>query len=318
MSATQPVVSGMAVTPGVGATYKAREVEETFDVWFYRPLGYQIARAAWRLGLTPNAVTAMGGLLGILAGHFFLYRGWVPSVRGIALLVASEAFDSADGQLARLSGQYSKLGRILDGLSSNLVFASIYLHLAIRIAGELGTLTAIGLILVAAVSHSMQSSVADYYRNAFLYLGGVGRAELDEASLVEADYRALSWLRDLAHKLVLRLYLNYTRQQEMLTHSFRALRREVAASYPEARPAWLAKAYRETNRPLLKYYNILTTNTRMFVLGVAVCTDRPLLYLGFEIVFLNALLVWVSSVQNRNNERLLAEVRGARPSARGS
>jgi hypothetical protein len=44
--------------------------------------------------------------------------------------------------------------------------------------------------------------------------------------------------------------------------------------------------------------------------------DRPLLYLGFEIVFLNALLVWVSSVQNRNNERLLAEVRGARTSER--
>ena len=149
MSAAEPVVSRMAATPGVGATYKAREVEETLDVWFYRPLGYQIARAARRLGLTPNAVTAMGGLLGILAGHLFLYRGWVPAAWGIALLVTSEAFDSADGQLARLSGQYSKLGRILDGLASHLVFASIYLHLAIRIAAELGTLAAIGLVLVA-------------------------------------------------------------------------------------------------------------------------------------------------------------------------
>jgi hypothetical protein len=65
---------------------------------------------------------------------------------------------------------------------------------------------------------------------------------------------------------------------------------------------------------LLKYYNVLTANTRMFVLGVAVCTDQPLLYVGFEIVFLNALLVWVSSVQDRINERLLAEIRGARAS----
>jgi phosphatidylglycerophosphate synthase len=308
----------MAATPGVAATYKAREVEETFDVWFYRPLGYQIARAAWRLGLTPNAVTAMGGLLGILAGHFFLYRGWVPAAWGIALLVTSEAFDSADGQLARLSGQYSKLGRILDGLASNLVFASIYVHLAIRIRADLGTLAAIGLIVVAGVSHSMQCSVADYYRNAFLYLGGVGRGELDDAERVEADYRALSWSRDLTHKLVLRLYLNYMRQQEMLTRSFRALRREVAVRYPEARPAWLAEAYREMNRRLLKYYNILTANTRIFVLAVAVCIDRPLLYLGFEIVFLNALLVWISSVQDCNNERLLAEVRCARTSERRS
>jgi hypothetical protein len=70
------------------------------------------------------------------------------------------------------------------------------------------------------------------------------------------------------------------------------------------------------NRPLLKYCNILTTNTRVFVLAVAVCTDWPVLYLGFEIVFLNALLVCVLSIQNRNNGRLLAEVRGARTSER--
>jgi len=101
-----------------------------------------------------------------------------------------------------------------------------------------------------------------------------------------------------------------------ITRSFRALQREVAASDREARPAWLAEAYRAMNQPLLKYYNILTANTRMFVLAVAVCVDRPLLYLGFEIVFLNALLAWVSSVQNQNNERLLDEVRGAGTSER--
>jgi hypothetical protein len=309
-------MSGMAATPDISATYKAREVEETLDVWFYRPLGYQIARAASRLRLTPNAVTAMGGLLGILAGHFFLYRGWVPAACGIVLLVTSEAFDSADGQLARLTGQYSKLGRILDGLASNLVFTSIYVHIAIRLAPEFGSLAAIGLIVVAGMSHSMQCAVADYYRNAFLSLGAVGCDELDEAQRVETAYRALAWPRDLGHKLAFRLYLNYTRQQEMLTRSFRALQREVAASDREARPAWLAEAYRAMNQPLLKYYNILTANTRMFVLAVAMCVDRPLLYLGFEIVFLNALLAWVSSVQNQNNERLLDKVRGAGTSER--
>jgi hypothetical protein len=72
---------------------------------------------------------------------------------------------------------------------------------------------------------------------------------------------------------VFRLYLNYTRQQEMLTRSFRALQREVAASYPEARPAWLAEAYRAMNKPLLKYYNILTA-TPGCCLAVAVCTKR--------------------------------------------
>jgi phosphatidylglycerophosphate synthase len=308
MSATDPALSSMAAA-GVGASYKAREVEEILDVWFYRPLGYQIARAAFRLGVTPNGVTATSAVVGVLGGHLFLYRGLAPAVWGILLLVASEALDSADGQLARLSGQYSKLGRILDGLAGNVVFMSIYLHLAIRIAADLGAPVAFGAILVAGVSHSMQCSVADYYRNAFLYLGGVGRGELDEAERVEGDYRRLSWRRQPGQKLVLRLYLNYTRQQELLTRSFRALQREVAARYADARPAWLAEAYRDLNRPLLKYYNMLTTNTRMFVLAVAVLSNRPLLYLAFEVVCLNAVLLWVSSSQDRNNERLLADVR---------
>jgi hypothetical protein len=78
------------------------------------------------------------------------------------------------------------------------------------------------------------------------------------------------------------------------------------------------RARRLALEPHAKYYNILTANTRMFVLAVAVCTKRPLLYLGFEIVFLNALLVWVSSVQNRINKRLLDEVRGAGTSERPS
>jgi hypothetical protein len=99
----------MAATPGVGATYKAREVEETLDVWFYRPIGYQIARVAWRLGHTPNAVTALGGLLGILAGHLFLYRGWVPAAWAIALLVTSEKGYLTDVGLKRLREYLSEV-----------------------------------------------------------------------------------------------------------------------------------------------------------------------------------------------------------------
>jgi hypothetical protein len=30
----------------IESTYKARDVEETIDLYFYRPVGYQIARAS--------------------------------------------------------------------------------------------------------------------------------------------------------------------------------------------------------------------------------------------------------------------------------
>jgi hypothetical protein len=65
MSGTETAALGAAGASGVGATYKALDVEETLDVWFYRPLGYLLARAAHRAGLTPNSVTLLGMVLGI-------------------------------------------------------------------------------------------------------------------------------------------------------------------------------------------------------------------------------------------------------------
>jgi phosphatidylglycerophosphate synthase len=294
---------------GVPATYKAREVEETLDIWFYRPLGYVLARVAFRLGLTPNAVTLIGMVLGIVAGHLFYYRGPAPALIGAALLVTAETLDSADGQLARMSGRFSDIGRILDGLASNLVFVSIYIHLALRLAPAWGIGTAVAAVLVSGASHSVQCAVADFYRNALLSMVGAGRAELDDARGVEAKYRALEWTGDFVRKLLLRLYLDYTREQEVLTRSFRELQRAIADAHPAGAPAWLGPAYRASAGPLIPYYNILTANTRMLGLCIAVLVDRPELYLVLEMVVLNVLLAIVLWRQSRANARLTARAR---------
>jgi len=48
------------------------------------------------------------------------------------LLVWANSFDSADGQLARMTKQYSPLGRILDGMSGDIWFITIYLCICLR------------------------------------------------------------------------------------------------------------------------------------------------------------------------------------------
>ena len=102
------------------ASLKSLDTEEHIDLWFYRPIGYAWACLARRLGITPNAITIASIFLGIGAGIAFYYTNIWINVLGIFLLMWANSFDSADGQLARMTKQYSRIGRILDGLSGDI------------------------------------------------------------------------------------------------------------------------------------------------------------------------------------------------------
>jgi len=84
--------------------------------WVNRGLGRRAAAAAYVLGWTPNAVTALSGLLSLSALVVIVISP--PSIASAlgasALLLAGYALDSADGQLARLSGSGSLAGEWLD------------------------------------------------------------------------------------------------------------------------------------------------------------------------------------------------------------
>ena len=45
----------------VEGTYKARDVEGFLDIYFYRPVGFVLARFFARLGVTPVGVTRWAG-----------------------------------------------------------------------------------------------------------------------------------------------------------------------------------------------------------------------------------------------------------------
>ena len=82
------------------------------------------------------------------------------------------------------------------------------------------------LALAAGASHSLQSAAADYFRNAWLYFAeGKSRAELDSSAALQMEFDRLRWRAAPWKKFLLRLYLNYTRQQEWLAPSLSELER---------------------------------------------------------------------------------------------
>lgn len=302
----------LPVSP-IESTYKNRDVEEILDRLFYRPIGYAMARLSRVLALSPNMITLVSIVVGVSAGRFFYYPDLGANLIGMILLVTAEALDSADGQLARMTGHYSQLGRILDGMAGNLMFLSIYGHLCARIIQSGGPVWIVLVTLASALSHSFQCAAADYYRNAYLwFVHGEDRSELEDSGGVRDAYRRIVWRHNPVKKLFLRIYLNYTRQQESLTGTFRDLFVETKSRFGAGLPNWLQAEYARRNKPLLKYYNLVTTNTRMIALFVALLVGVPVAYLLFELFVLNSVLVYVTFRQHRVNRLLLASLQHER------
>ena len=90
---------------GIEASFKSMDTEEFLDIYFNRPIGYAWALFFKKLKVHPNVVTIFSIILGIGAGVMFYYPDMKHTLLGILLLMWANHYDSADGQLARLTGQ---------------------------------------------------------------------------------------------------------------------------------------------------------------------------------------------------------------------
>src|SRR5205814_84549 len=102
-----------SVKPQNDLSDKGRAVEEWLDLHFFRPIGIRIARALYPTGISPDQVTLWSLLIGLVAGHLFVYRDRWIDVIGFLLFIVSDVFDSADGRLAQLFPREGKLIRLL-------------------------------------------------------------------------------------------------------------------------------------------------------------------------------------------------------------
>lgn len=292
------------------------DTEEWIDLMFYRPVGFVCAVVARKLGIKPNAITIASIFLGLGAGIMIYFNNVWVNLCGMALLVMADVCDSADGQLARLTKQYSRLGRILDGVSGDIWFVAIYSAICLRenVTSEFFMAHQWVIWVMAVVTglcHATQASMADYYRQFhLLFVKGTSGTELeDSAAKLWEKFHALSWRRNFREKLVLMFYTNYTTGQEKRTPRMQQLRRELHRRFGQEPPMAFRQAFRAASKPLMKYTNILSFNTRAIVLAVAVVVCRmPWLYFAFELTVLNVLLVYMMVRHERICKRYVTEL----------
>ncbi len=294
----------------IRATYKSEDTEEPIDIYFYRPIGYGWAVLAKKTGITPNMITIASIFIGMAAGVLFYFPDLRLNILGMLLMMLANSFDSADGQLARMTNNKTQLGRILDGLAGDLWFIVIYVALVLRCihAGWDWYIWAIG--SAAGVSHVVHAATADYYRNVHLYFvkGDTG-SELHNSKSIAAQYNNLSWKRNFVGKLIVFFYRNYTRQQEMLSPRFQKYLSKLQAVYPgQNYPQLLRDEFRAKSKPLMKYTNTLQFNTRVLFLFFCLFINRPEYYFYFDLVVLNAVLVYMIVRHEQLSKKMMSEL----------
>jgi phosphatidylglycerophosphate synthase len=130
-----------------------------FTTFFVSPYSKHIARWAARRGLTPNQVTTVSMLLGVLAAAGFATGERWGLVAGAVLLQVAFTTDCVDGQLARYTRQFSKLGAWLDSVFDR---AKEYLAFAGLAIGAARTGDPVWVLACAAITLQTVRHTSDF------------------------------------------------------------------------------------------------------------------------------------------------------------
>ena len=311
------------------ATLKSAETEDWLDLHVIRLFSYYCAVFFAKFDIHPNTVTIWSMVIGALSAVFFgcgsFYYGGtlglVYNIIAIVLLMVADVLDCTDGQLARMTGKKSRLGRILDGLAGFAWFLPIYHALVYRfylhhdiefsLLGidntEQNTYIATAVVYLLGIMAGfgglqIQQRLADYYIQVHLFfLKGEKGAELDNSLRQQEIYDQMSpETHSKAERWFQKSYIEYTKKQEDVTPQFQRLMARLREKFGSTDnvPAEFREEFRQKSLPVIFWNGLMTFNFREFWLFLFCLLDIPVAHFLFEIIVIGLIYKYV----NRRHE----------------
>ena len=318
------------------ASLKSVETEDWLDFHLVRPVCYHLARFLAKFGIHPNTVTIWSIIIGAGSCVFFAHgsfyyegvRGLVLNLIAVFLLCWADIFDCTDGQLARLTGQKSRLGRILDGVAGFIWYMFIYVAIAYRFYLHHGlefgwfgientaenTMIATCVVVALGLYSSFvcmagQTRLADYYIQVHLFfLKGAKGSEFDNSKKQQEINEQTSWKGNWVWKAFLNSYVGYTRKQEKATPQFQRMMKLMKEKYGsvEQVPSAIRQEFHDQSLALMKWNGLLTFNFRSAIFFLACLLDVPVMNFIFEIVVMS-LLAWYINHRHESFSKQIAQ-----------
>lgn len=313
----------MSIKEKALSTLKSLETDDWLDINVVRPLAYLCALAFNKFDIHPNTVTIISMFVGAASCVFFAHgcfyyegtEGLVCNIIAILMLIVADILDCTDGQLARMTGKTSRIGRILDGVAGFTWFTPIYLAFVYRFYmhhelefGWLGiedtpenaivaTLIVFGLGLVSGISGiAGQQRIADYYIQCHLFfLKGEKGSELDNSERQQKIYDEMPKDENPVVRYFQKSYVDYTRKQEKVTPMFQKMMAKLKEKYgaSENIPAEFREKFHRYSLPMMTLNGLLTFNFRTMWLIIFILLDLPAEFFLFESIAMEMLYRYI-------------------------
>lgn len=285
----------------VPASYKSMETEEPFDKIFTKPLGYLFTRFFIHIKWTPNMVTILSMFIGVAGGVMFYpeHFGW--NLLGVLLVIFANILDSTDGQMARLTGMKTALGRVLDGTSSTLWYIAMYCAVCCRLYDDpipflngptWGWIIWVIAVVCGLLGHAQQCTMADRYRNIHLFfLKNKHGDELHRSEDITRQRLALPKEGAYVQKVMLFIDGIFTFSQEKITPTFQKVYNGYLDAGEETREG-IRQDYLTGSRKYIQLTNVLTFNARAYLFFALLLLGVPLMYFPIEFIGFGLLKIY--------------------------
>lgn len=291
------------------------EVEELFDLLIYRPLAFIFVKATYSFNIKPDQVSVAAMFLGAAGGILFGFGTLTSVVTGACLYFLSNVLDCADGQIARLKRNGTKVGRIVDGFIDYIVSIFIFCGIAFGLSKQFSAheISLYGnsflqwnpywyvwiISIAGGISSAFQAFYFDFYRNKYLeVVFGKASGIIDEIKEFEEEKRRFTKDPSYANfmeKLLINIYLKYSYMQLNIQKD------HEKNTHGEKPPPDL---YRAKNTFLLRLWSFMGSTTHITICVFFALINNLEGFLMFCILPLNLLLLILYFVQRKVNNNL--------------
>ncbi len=164
--------------------YGKNHYKQFMDIWFNSLFSIPISAMLVKTPITPNMVTLLGLLVGLLAGWCFAQGNYLSGVAGGVLLAFTAILDCCDGDVARLQFIESDFGETLDTTCDNIINVFIFTGMMLGVARTQGWEQALIPFIMLAIGGGLIF--------VFIYFPKGGKGSFFEGSKMHAVIQTLA------------------------------------------------------------------------------------------------------------------------------